>query len=201
MKIVNRYIGVTGGYLGDFSYRTHADFYPEYCDLEIDPHRYEGTTRQRFIAIISEQEPWVQARIVRGVTERFPVDGPASPPTRTKELRSELLKWADRLHGIVVNSTIPRTSRADVSQAITDTETLLQSRSGAPVSGREVRSLLSRPSPSNMPNAECFAKRSRRALLHDRADHVAHSVPSGYANAAAVPGRKAVPAPGWVGSR
>ena len=44
MKIVNRYIGVTGGYLGDFSYRTHADFYPEYCDLEIDPHRYEGTT-------------------------------------------------------------------------------------------------------------------------------------------------------------
>ena len=92
MKIVNRYIGVTGGYLGDFSYRTHADFYPEYCDLEIDPHRYEGTTRQRFIAIISEQEPWVQARVVRGVTERFPVDGPASPPTRTKELRSHQMR-------------------------------------------------------------------------------------------------------------
>ena len=31
MKIVNRYIGVTGGYLGDFSYRTDADFYPEHC--------------------------------------------------------------------------------------------------------------------------------------------------------------------------
>lgn len=24
--VVNRYIGVTGGYLGDFSYRTHTDF-------------------------------------------------------------------------------------------------------------------------------------------------------------------------------
>ena len=26
-RIVNRYIGVSGGYLGDFSYRTHVDFY------------------------------------------------------------------------------------------------------------------------------------------------------------------------------
>jgi hypothetical protein len=25
MKVVNRYIGVSGGYLGDFSYRTHAE--------------------------------------------------------------------------------------------------------------------------------------------------------------------------------
>ena len=37
LKVVNRYIGVDGGYLGDFSYRTHADFYPEYCDLDTDP--------------------------------------------------------------------------------------------------------------------------------------------------------------------
>ena len=48
MKIVNRYIGVAGGYLGDFSYRTHAEFYPEYCDLDIDPNNYAGTTRERF---------------------------------------------------------------------------------------------------------------------------------------------------------
>jgi hypothetical protein len=46
MKIVNRYIGVSGGYLGDFSYRTHADFYPEYCELDIDPNQHEGTTRE-----------------------------------------------------------------------------------------------------------------------------------------------------------
>lgn len=43
-RVVNRYIGVAGGYLGDFSYRTHADFYPEYCNLDIDPGGYEGTT-------------------------------------------------------------------------------------------------------------------------------------------------------------
>jgi hypothetical protein len=49
MKIVNRYIGVSAGYLGDFSYQTHAAFYPEYCELDIDPYQYEGTTRERFI--------------------------------------------------------------------------------------------------------------------------------------------------------
>jgi hypothetical protein len=26
IQVVNRYIGVSGGYLGDFSYRTHAEF-------------------------------------------------------------------------------------------------------------------------------------------------------------------------------
>jgi hypothetical protein len=50
MQVVNRYIGVSGGYLGDFSYRTHAEFYPEYCELEIDPYEYEGTVyRDPFI--------------------------------------------------------------------------------------------------------------------------------------------------------
>ena len=74
MKIVNRYVGVFGGYLGDFSYRTHADFYPEYCTLDINPYEYEGTTRERFIQILKSQPPGVQARIVRGVLERFPVN-------------------------------------------------------------------------------------------------------------------------------
>jgi hypothetical protein len=37
IKIVNRYIGVEGGYLGDFTYRNHREFYPEYCDLVKNP--------------------------------------------------------------------------------------------------------------------------------------------------------------------
>ena len=52
MKIVNRYIGVSGGHLGDFSYRTHADFYSEYCDVDVDPYDLDGTTRERFIEIL-----------------------------------------------------------------------------------------------------------------------------------------------------
>jgi len=53
LKVVNLYIGVSGGYLGDFSYRTHAKFYPDYCDLDINPHEYGGTTRAQFISILS----------------------------------------------------------------------------------------------------------------------------------------------------
>ena len=36
-RIVNRYIGVSGGYLGDFSYGSHYDFYGEYCELDLNP--------------------------------------------------------------------------------------------------------------------------------------------------------------------
>lgn len=49
MIIINRYIGIESGYLGDFSYRSHAEFYPLYCDLDIDPYEFEGTTREKFI--------------------------------------------------------------------------------------------------------------------------------------------------------
>jgi hypothetical protein len=33
-RLVNQYIGVSDGYLGDFSYRTHDEFYPD-ADAEI----------------------------------------------------------------------------------------------------------------------------------------------------------------------
>jgi hypothetical protein len=39
--VINRYIGIAMGYLGDFSYRTHADFYPDYCEFSIDPEMYD----------------------------------------------------------------------------------------------------------------------------------------------------------------
>lgn len=52
-KLVYRYIGVSGGYLGDFSYRSHNEFYIE-LDLDVDPYKYNGTTRERFIKILSE---------------------------------------------------------------------------------------------------------------------------------------------------
>jgi hypothetical protein len=52
-RLVNRYIGVDGGYLGDFSRASHAAFYPEYGDLDVDPYQYEGTTRERLLQIVS----------------------------------------------------------------------------------------------------------------------------------------------------
>ena len=134
MKIVNRYIGVSGGYLGDFSYRTHAEFYPEYCDLDVDPNQYQGTTRERFIAILKGSPPDVQAKIVRGVLQGFPLDAEYKPTFRTKELYDELLNIARRLEGASpIASPEPKTTSAVVERAIGDVEALVQT-SGA-VSG------------------------------------------------------------------
>ena len=43
------YISGIGGYLGNFTYASHEQFYPMYCGLDIDSNSYEGTTRQKFI--------------------------------------------------------------------------------------------------------------------------------------------------------
>jgi len=126
MKIVNRYIGVSGGYLGDFSYRTHADFYPEYCDLDIDPTKYEGTTRERFIEILEMSPSEAQAKIVRGVLQRFPLDVQHKPDTRTKECHDELINIALRLEGASpVATPAPKITTAVVERAISDMEALI----------------------------------------------------------------------------
>jgi hypothetical protein len=130
MRVVNRYIGVADGYLGDFTYRSHREFYPEFCSLDIDPAGSPGTTRERFIQILSEATPRSQARIIRGVLERFPVGGGSAPQTRTKELRSDLEQMAARLEGTAVAATDPRFTSEVVRLAIADAETLLQT-SGA----------------------------------------------------------------------
>lgn len=40
-----------------------------------------------------------QAKIIRGVIERFPVDAPGAPATRTAAVRDALLEVADRIEG------------------------------------------------------------------------------------------------------
>ena len=128
MKIVTRYVGISGGYLGDFSYRTHADFYPEYCGEDIDPYKYEGTTRERFITILSGSSPQVQAKIVRGISERFPLDMQNRPNTRTKQLHDELLEISKRLEAsspVLIPDL--RINSAIVERAIGDAEALIQS--------------------------------------------------------------------------
>lgn len=134
MIIVNRYIGTSGGYLGDFTYRTHEEFYPEYCGLEINPSNYTGTTRVRFMTILEKSSPEVQSKIVRGVLKRFSLNAEYKPDTRNQELYNELLTISQRLEGAAsVPSPEPRTTSSTVERAIADAEALLQT-SGA-VSG------------------------------------------------------------------
>lgn len=126
MRLVNRYIGVGRGYLGDFSYRTHEEFYPEYCNLEINPYEYDGTTRERFISILSTQPPENQARIIRGILEKYPE---ASVKEQTEVLRGEFEMIALRLERESAPATLVaptfESRSAVVRQALHDAELLI----------------------------------------------------------------------------
>lgn len=125
--VVYRYIGVNDGFLGDFSYASHAQFYPLYCDLNIDPYSYRGTTRERFIEILKAQSPRDQAKILRGVLERFPVDDPDTHPKRTPALKDEIDRIRTRLEqNAPVSSPDPLISTPAVYQALLDAENLIQ---------------------------------------------------------------------------
>lgn len=133
MQVVSRYIGVAGGYLGDFSYGTHTEFYPEYCDIDdIFPDELAGTTRERFIEILSTQTAARQARILRGVLERFPVDGRVEARSKFKP---QIEAWIAELDGepIVASPKIEAASTSEVvRRALSDAESLL--KTGGPVS-------------------------------------------------------------------
>jgi hypothetical protein len=126
-KLINRYIGVSGGYLGDFSYRTHQDFYPEYCDLYHDTNSIIGTTRIRFETIVTGETPPNQAKIIHGIS-KYPPNSPEGCETRTKELHAEFLAVALRLEGCSVGSLNPIITSDVVERAIADAETLINSQ-------------------------------------------------------------------------
>jgi hypothetical protein len=137
-RIVNRYIGVSGGHLGDFSYGSHSDFYPEYCDLDLNPFEYltEGTTRERFIRVLEQSAPYVQAKIIRGVLEKYPrgSEPPAgSNASRTEQAGADLLAIAERLErGGIVAAGAPTLTSDVVIRALDDIEALL--KQGGPTS-------------------------------------------------------------------
>ncbi|WP_218154650.1 hypothetical protein [Paenibacillus sp. UNC496MF] len=86
MKVVNGYIGVEGGYLIGFSYNSHEEFYPMYCGLDIDPKQHKGTTRQRFISILSSADAPTQAKILRSVLIYCAVDNEYYAEQRQKPI-------------------------------------------------------------------------------------------------------------------
>lgn len=122
-KLVYRYLGVEGGYLADFRYQSHHDFYVD-LDLDIDPNRYEGTTRERFIKILGEAVPQVQAKILEGVLSRFPV---GSSEARTQDRAKEIRGWITRLRtGSQVEHPVLRITSEVVERALRDAQELLR---------------------------------------------------------------------------
>lgn len=101
-RLVNDYIGVTNGHLGDFSYRTLEEFYPYHCDLNINTSNYHGTTKkEKFIEIISSSEPIAQSKIIRGILNKYPaLSSSENGNERSQKLYDEFLKIIDRLNTV-----------------------------------------------------------------------------------------------------
>ena len=127
IRLVNNYIGVTGGYLGDFTYRSHEEFYPEFCELDISPKALPtGTTRDRFENILSSAPPSNQARIIRGILKKYPPQDGSE--LRKQEIHDEFVQVAARLDGVSPVPT-PSTSytSAIVERTLADAESLIES--------------------------------------------------------------------------
>jgi len=124
-KLVYGYIGVSGGYLGDFTYRSHHQFYLD-LDLDINPYNIEGTTRERFIQILKTNPPSVQAKILRGILARYPV---GSSEIRTQDRYDEISRWIEELqsNGIISVPT-PQSTSDIVLRALADADQLISSR-------------------------------------------------------------------------
>lgn len=124
--IVHQYIGVDGGYLGDFSYKTHREFYSAFCDLDLDLDTFAGkTTRERFIAVLRGVEGHQQAAILRGIARKYPQRG---EHFRTPQAYLKLLELAKRCaNGLSVQASSPAITSDVLERALSDANTLIQS--------------------------------------------------------------------------
>src|SRR5436309_8139497 len=85
-RLMERYIGSSGGYLGTFgSHPELLRFYVD-CGVDVIPTDYTGTNKARFQTILENSQPGDQAKIVRGILKRHPV---RSSEDRTQELYDE----------------------------------------------------------------------------------------------------------------
>lgn len=124
--VVHQYIGVEGGYLGDFSYRTHREFYSAFCDLDLDLDAFGGnTTRERFLAVLSGVEGHQQAAILRGIAKKYPQGG---EHFRTPPAYQKLLELAKRCaDGLSVQDSSPAITSDVLKRALADANMLIQS--------------------------------------------------------------------------
>jgi Abortive infection C-terminus len=126
--LVSGYIGVSEGFLGNFSYRTHREFYSAYCDLEIDPDKYSGkTTREKFISVLKASDAATQSAILRGIAIRFPAE---SEPHRSRAGFLQLAALIKKCSAdLSVEQADPKITSEIVRRALADAALLIE-RSG-----------------------------------------------------------------------
>jgi hypothetical protein len=129
LRLMERYIGSSGGCLGTFG--SHSELLRFYidCDVDVNPLDYQGTNKTRFQSILETSPPEVRAKIMRGILKRYPPE--SSSVTRTQALHDEFLALAQRLEGAaVVENPTPAITSAIVERTLADAETLIK-QSGA----------------------------------------------------------------------
>lgn len=123
MRVVSTYIGVSDGYLNGFTYAGLSEFYPVYCDVELDPMDFPGnTTRERFIGVLRSSAPNVQEKILRGLLEKIPEPTAEGPVVMT---RDDVAALAAKLEGIPVPAAEPENAPDVVRQALRDAQDMI----------------------------------------------------------------------------
>lgn len=77
LRLMNEYIGVANGYLGDFSGRTLEEFYPIYCNFDVDFTQLKlehNTNKNKFQHILEQSDCKIQAKILKGIFKKYPIE-------------------------------------------------------------------------------------------------------------------------------
>jgi hypothetical protein len=129
-RLVHNWIGLSGGYLGDFSYASHDRFWMENCDLHVSTSNFAGTTRACFEETLFEASASDQALALRAILEDYPspeVPDPSTPKFRSAALHREIVAWISRLEtGEVAVVLEIATASEVVRRALDDADTLLR---------------------------------------------------------------------------
>lgn len=133
------YIGINGGYLGDFTYSSHADFYPSFCDLDINPYEWTGTTRERFIKILSESNAMNQSKILIGVLEKYPLENfkerlengflKQVEFSNKEKLHGKITQWISQLKGELIEHGELKHDIEFVKEVLLQADTLIDNHS------------------------------------------------------------------------
>lgn len=130
LMVANQYIGTDGGYFGRydrpggrFSCRTIAEFYPQYCGVEVDLNLYPGTSRETFVAVLHSRPMTDQIKILKGVFELFPPGDDSERASVLPEIHGLIKRLEQR--PLIVGGDL-RISSAAVRGAIQDAEILLR---------------------------------------------------------------------------
>lgn len=129
-RLVHNWIGVDGGYLGNFSYAAHDRFWMEVCDLEVETGAFPGTTRACFEDTLYRASARDQAAVLKAILDEYPApDEPDTnhPKFRTPSLRREIGEWINRLETGDVPIEVSLASASDiVRRALDDADVLMR---------------------------------------------------------------------------